>query len=64
MTPTPPSPNEDRASLPLLSSYVACTGTRAASRAAFGKHKRGMQTTEVLAEVGPAFESVLDGPAA
>lgn len=64
VTPTPPLPNEDLASLPLLAAYVACTGTRAASRAAFSKHKRGMQTTEVLGEVGSAFEKVLDGPAA
>ncbi|BGP70007.1 hypothetical protein NBRC10513v2_003360 [Rhodotorula toruloides] len=42
----------------LLAAYAASTVTRTASRLTFAKHKRSMQTGEMLGFVGQAFEEV------
>ena len=41
----------------LLAAYGASTTTRTASRLTFEKKKRSMQTTDLLKEVGAAFEA-------
>lgn len=42
----------------LLAAYAASTVTRTASKLTFAKLKRAMQTSDMLNEVGPAFEDV------
>ena len=41
----------------LLAAYAASTTTRTASKLTFAKKKRSMQTTDLLEEVGAAFEA-------
>ncbi|KAG8954629.1 hypothetical protein FRC04_011062 [Tulasnella sp. 424] len=41
--------------IPLLAAIGACNVTRTASRLAFQKHGRGVLTSDMLAEVGPAY---------
>jgi len=48
----------DGLSIPLLAAYAAGTVTRDASRRTFERLKRQMQASDMLAEVGSAFESV------
>lgn len=42
----------------LLAAYAASTVTRTASRLTFARMKRAMQTSDMLDDVGPAFEEV------
>ena len=42
--------------IPLLAAYAGSTITREASRMTFGRMKRAMQTSDMLHEVGPAYE--------
>jgi ATP-dependent NAD(P)H-hydrate dehydratase len=42
----------------LLAAYAASTVTRTASRLTFKRCKRAMQTSDMLDDVGPAFEEV------
>lgn len=59
ITPTPPSSSEPIPPLALLAAYAASTVTRNASRLAFEKYGRAMQTSDVMLEVGRSFEQVL-----
>ena len=48
----------DGLSIPLLAAYAAGTVTRETSRRTFERLKRQMQASDMLGEVGGAFESV------
>jgi len=47
----------------LVAAYAASSLTRTASRLTFAKHKRAMQTGEMLGFVGEAFEEVFGADA-
>jgi ATP-dependent NAD(P)H-hydrate dehydratase len=44
-----------------LAAYGGCLVTRLAAERAFALRRRAMLTTDVIAELGPAFEAALDG---
>ncbi|KAL8292513.1 hypothetical protein RQP46_001125 [Phenoliferia psychrophenolica] len=46
------------AHIPLLAAYAGSTVTREASRMTFGRMRRAMQTSDMLHEVGPAYEKI------
>ena len=44
--------------IPLLAAYAGSTVTREASRMTFNRMRRAMQTSDMLQEVGPAYEMI------
>jgi ATP-dependent NAD(P)H-hydrate dehydratase len=44
--------------IPVLASVGASFITRTASKIAFGKYGRGVLTSHMISEVGPAFEEI------
>ncbi|KAF9970074.1 hypothetical protein BGZ65_011412, partial [Modicella reniformis] len=46
--------------IPLIASFGACVLNRQCSRLAFEKHKRALQSSDVLAEIGPLFVTFYD----
>ncbi|KAG8891932.1 hypothetical protein FRC01_014442 [Tulasnella sp. 417] len=44
--------------IPLLAAIGACQITRTASRLAFQKHGRGVLTSDMLVEIGPAYSEL------
>lgn len=49
---------EDGLTVPILAAYAASTVTRETSRRTFERLRRAMQASDMLQEVGPAFEAV------